>query len=183
MRQVINPLTAYQMVHITEGVIQRGTAVVLRDLDRPMMGKTGTTNGPTDVWFVGGTPQFIGGLYLGYDTPSNLGGYAQGGRISAPIFKEFAAKAYDGLEKLPFRAPAGIRMVRIDRASGRPVYGTFPTDSDPKAAVIWEAFKPESEPRRAARHAGPAPTVTAAPVRKAPEPRDSEFLQKEGGIY
>jgi penicillin-binding protein 1A len=183
MRQVLNPLTAYQMVHITEGVIQRGTAVVLRDLDRPMMGKTGTTTGPTDVWFVGGTPQFIGGLYLGYDTPSNLGGYAQGGRISAPIFKEFAAKAYDGLEKLPFRAPAGIRMVRIDRASGRPVYGTFPTDTDPKAAVIWEAFKPESEPRRAARHAGPAPVATAAPVRKAPEPRDSDFLQKEGGIY
>jgi len=73
-------------------------------------------------------------------------------------------------------------MVRIDRASGRPVFGTFPTDVDPKAGVIWEAFKPESEPRRARRR-GPAPvaTATAAPTRAAP--RDSDFLQREGGIY
>ncbi len=115
-RQVVDPLSAYQIVHITEGVIQRGTATVLRDLNRPMMGKTGTTSGPTDVWFVGGTPQMIGGLYLGYDTPSNLGGYAQGGVIAAPIFKEFAIPAFAGMEKIPFTAPAGIRMVRIDRA-------------------------------------------------------------------
>ncbi|NWM24974.1 penicillin-binding protein, partial [Escherichia coli] len=77
-KQVLDALSAYQMVHIAEGVVQRGTATVLRDLGRPMMGKTGTTSGPTDVWFVGGTPQMIGGLYIGYDTPTNLGGYAQG---------------------------------------------------------------------------------------------------------
>lgn len=185
MRQVIDAQTAFQMVHITEGVIQRGTATTLRDLDRPMFGKTGTNNGPTDVWFIGGTPQFVGGLYIGYDTPRNLGGYAQGGTLAAPIFKQFAVKAYEGLEKLPFRAPAGIRMVRIDRASGRPVYGTFPTGGDPKPAVIWEAFKPESEPRRAARHAGPAaaPTAAAADAAKPAAARDSDFLQKQGGIY
>ena len=61
-KQVIDALSAYQMVHIAEGVVQRGTATVLRDMNRPMMGKTGTTSGPTDVWFVGGTPQMIGGL-------------------------------------------------------------------------------------------------------------------------
>ncbi len=183
-RQVIDAMTAYQMVHITEGVIQRGTAVVLRDLDRPMFGKTGTTTGPTDVWFVGGTPQFVGGLYVGYDTPTNLGGSAQGGTFAAPIFKAFAVKAYEGLEKLPFRAPAGIRMVRIDRGSGRPVYGTFPTDTDPKAGVIWEAFKPQSEPRRAIRRNGPAPTAArTAAAKRTDTPRDSDFLQREGGIY
>ncbi|WP_203310110.1 penicillin-binding protein 1A [Sphingomonas beigongshangi] len=182
-RQAIDAMTAYQMVHITEGVIQRGTATVLRDLDRPMMGKTGTTTGPTDVWFIGGTPQFIGGLYLGYDSPRRLGA-AEGGTVAAPIFKEFAVKAYEGLDKLPFRAAPGIRMVRIDRASGRPVYGTFPTDTDPKPAVIWEAFKPESEPRRAARHAGPTPAAAATPsAAKTQAPRDSDFLQREGGIY
>src|SRR3546814_2202696 len=68
-RQAVDPLTAYQMVLITEGVVERGTARTLRDLGRPMMGKTGTTTGPTDVWFIGGTPQMIGGLYLGYDNP------------------------------------------------------------------------------------------------------------------
>ncbi len=183
-RQVLDAMTAYQMVHITEGVVQRGTAVTLRDLDRPMFGKTGTNNGPTDVWFVGGTPQFVGGLYIGYDTPRNLGGAAQGGTLAAPIFKQFAVKAYEGMEKLPFRAPAGIRMVRIDRASGRPVYGTWPSMSDPKPAVIWEAFKPESEPRRAARHAGPlAPVVTKPVAPRAKAPSDSDFLQSQGGIY
>jgi penicillin-binding protein 1A len=184
-RQVLDAMTAYQMVHITEGVVQRGTAVTLRDLDRPMFGKTGTNSGPTDVWFIGGTPQFVGGLYIGYDTPRNLGGAAQGGTLAAPIFKQFAVKAYDGLEKLPFRAPAGIRMVRIDRASGRPVYGAWPDTSDPKASVIWEAFKPESEPRRAARRAGPAPVTaaTTAAAKKADAPRDSDFLQRQGGIY
>jgi penicillin-binding protein 1A len=184
-RQVLDAMTAYQMVHITEGVVQRGTAVTLRDLDRPMFGKTGTNNGPTDVWFVGGTPQFVGGLYIGFDTPKNLGGAAQGGTLAAPIFKQFATKAYEDLPKLPFRAPAGIRMVRIDRGSGRPVYGTWPDTSDPKPAVIWEAFKPESEPRRAARRSDVAPTAAAATtaVKKAEAPRDSDFLQRQGGIY
>jgi penicillin-binding protein 1A len=184
-RQVIDPLTAYQMVHITEGVIQRGTATVLRDLDRPMFGKTGTSSGPHDVWFIGGTPHFIGGLYIGYDAPRSLGGYAQGGTLAAPIFKQFAAKAYEGLEKLPFRAPAGIRMVRIDRGSGRPVYGGWPNDADPLSPVIWEAFKPESEPRRHARRTGRAPAAAAAPTATARPrtPADSDFLQREGGIY
>jgi len=181
MRQAIDPVTAYQMVHITEGVIQRGTATTLRDLDRPMFGKTGTTTGPTDVWFIGGTPQFIGGLYLGYDTPRRLGA-AEGGTVAAPIFKQFAAKAYEGLDKVPFRAPAGTRLVRIDRMSGRPVFGGWPSDADPKAAVIWEAFKPESEPRRAARRSA-APRAAPAAAPRAPAPRDSDFLQREGGIY
>ena len=183
-KQVVDAMSAYQMVHIAEGVIQRGTATVLRDLDRPMFGKTGTNSGPTDVWFIGGTPQMIGGVYIGYDTPSNLGGYAQGGTIAAPIFKEFALKAYDGMEKIPFRAPEGIRMVRIDRASGKPVFGAWPT-TDPKAAVIWEAFKPESEPRRAARRddEDADKPKEAKPVERQEAPKDNDFLQREGGIY
>jgi penicillin-binding protein 1A len=174
-------------------VIQRGTATVLRDLDRPMFGKTGTNTGPTDVWFIGGTPQMIAGVYIGYDIPHSLGGAAQGGTIAAPIFKQWAVKAYEGMDKLPFRAPAGVRMVRIDRASGKPVFGTWPT-ADPKAAVIWEAFKPESEPRRAIRRPGvaadPAAAVAAAKAReekaaaaRTEQRRDSDFLQREGGIY
>lgn len=185
-RQVLDAMSAYQMVHITEGVIQRGTATILRDLDRPIMGKTGTSSGPRDVWFIGGTPQMIAGLYIGYDTPTNLGGYAQGGTLAAPIFKQFAQKAYEGLDVLPFTAPAGIRMVRIDRASGRRVYGAWP-GNDPKAGVIWEAFKPESEPRRRARRseeeaAAPKAEATRKAVRRE-GPRDSDFLQREGGIY
>ncbi|MDQ2878437.1 MAG: transglycosylase domain-containing protein [Pseudomonadota bacterium] len=183
-KQVLSAMSAYQMIHIAEGVILRGTAVVLRDLNRPMFGKTGTNTGPKDVWFIGGTPQMIGGVYIGYDTPVNLGGYAQGGTLAAPIFKEWAIKAYADLPKVPFRAPEGIRMVRIDRASGKPVFGTWPS-TDPLSPVIWEAFKPESEPRRAARHeeqAVVAPTQ-AKPVPPKEAPKDSDFLQRQGGIY
>jgi penicillin-binding protein 1A len=184
-KQVVDAMSAYQMVHIAEGVIQRGTATILRDLNRPMFGKTGTNSGPTDVWFIGGTPQLIGGIYMGYDTPSPLGGYAQGGTLAAPIFKQFALKAYEGMEKIPFRAPPGIHMVRIDRASGKPVFGAWPSD-DPLASVIWEAFKPETETRRAAARtdvpAVAAPKV-AAPTVKKEGAKDSDFLQREGGIY
>ncbi|UVO51667.1 transglycosylase domain-containing protein [Sphingomonas sp. SUN019] len=182
-KQVMDAMSAFQMVHITEGVIQRGTATVLRDLGRPIFGKTGTNNGPTDVWFIGGTPQMVGGLYIGYDSPQNLGGYAQGGTLAAPIWKAFAVKAFEGMPVLPFRAPPGIRMVRIDRASGRPVYAGWPAFDDVKPGIIWEAFKPQSEARRASRRRGPEPTASATAAPKAAAPVDSDFLQRQGGIY
>ena len=150
-RQLVDPMAAFQMVHIMEGVIQRGTAVVLRDLDRPLFGKTGTTSGPTNVWFVGGTPDIVAGVYMGYDQPKSMGGYAQGGRIAAPIFKQWAKIALLGQPKTPFVAPPGIRWVRVDRASGKRVFGVFPTADDPKPSVIWEAFQPQTEPSRSYR--------------------------------
>jgi penicillin-binding protein 1A len=144
-RQLVDPMAAFQMVHVMEGVIIRGTATVLRDLNRPLFGKTGTTNGPTNVWFVGGTPDIVAGVYLGYDQPRPMGHAAQGGRISAPIWKQWALTALKDVPKVPFVAPPGIRWVRIDRASGKPVYGAFPTSEDPKSPVIWEAFQPQTE--------------------------------------
>jgi penicillin-binding protein 1A len=138
------------MVHVMEGVIIRGTATVLRDLNRPLFGKTGTTNGPTNVWFVGGTPDIVAGVYLGYDNPRPLGGWAQGGRISAPIWKQWALTALADQPKVPFDAPPGIRWIRIDRATGKPVFGEFPTKEEPDSPVIWEAFQPQTEAKRAA---------------------------------
>ncbi|HZF44941.1 MAG TPA: transglycosylase domain-containing protein, partial [Sphingomonadaceae bacterium] len=148
-KQVLDPRTAFQVVHMLEGVVQRGTAVVLRDLNLPLFGKTGTTNGPTNVWFVGGSPDIVAGVYMGFDKPRNMGGYAQGGTIAAPIFKQFVNESRDRWNGRPFVAPAGIRMVRIDRATGRRIFVAWPT-ADPKSSVIWEAFKPDTEPRRAA---------------------------------
>ena len=173
--QAIGAQSAYQMVHIMEGVIERGTATVLYDLDRPLFGKTGTTNGPTNVWFVGGTPDLVAGVYLGYDRPRSLGGAAQGGRIAAPVFKDFAKAVLADAPRTPFLAPEGLRLVRIDRRSGKRVYGVWP-GNDPKPAVIWEAFKPESEPRRVVK----ADTSIGGPraVRS-----DTDFLENEGGIY
>ena len=116
-----------------------------------MFGKTGTTSGPTNVWFIGGTPDVVAGVYIGYDQPRPMGHGAQGGRVAAPIFKQFAQVAFRDMPKVPFVAPPGIRMVRIDRATGKRVFGSFPTTVDPKSSVIWEAFQPETEPRRSFR--------------------------------
>jgi len=184
-RQVMNPMTAYQVVHITEGVIQRGTATVLADMKRPLFGKTGTTNGPTNVWFVGGSPELVAGVYIGYDRPRSLGGWAQGGRIAAPIWKAAMTPILETMPKTPFVAPAGIRMVPIDRRSGKRVYGAWPSN-EPKAAVIWEAFKPESEPRRSIRKEEAEAQAKVADQRAASATRrrtDADFLEGQGGIY
>ncbi len=169
-RQLIDPMAAFQMVHVLEGVVERGTATSLRDLDRPLFGKTGTTSGPTNVWFVGGTPDIVAGVYLGFDQPRSLGGYAQGGRIAAPIFKQWAKIALESQPKTPFVAPAGIRWVRVDRASGKKVFGTFPTSEDARSSVIWEAFQPQTEPRRAYRHSQARAGEEEGQERPAPRP-------------
>lgn len=200
-KQLMNPMTAYQMVNILEGVITRGTAQNLRSLDRPLFGKTGTASGPTNVWFVGGSPDMVAGVYMGFDQPKNMGGYAQGGTLAAPIFKQFAQKAMAGMPKTPFVAPRGVRMVKVDRKSGKRVFGGWPSD-DPKAAVIWDVFKPETEPRRsirkeellarleakkaqleAARIAAQNRAFDSSLNSSGPARNDNEFLQEEGGIY
>ncbi|MBO9574263.1 MAG: transglycosylase domain-containing protein [Sphingobium sp.] len=186
-RQLMNPMTAYQVVHITEGVIQRGTATVLRDLNRPLFGKTGTTSGPTNVWFIGGSPDIVGGLYLGYDQPRNLGGYAQGGTMAAPIWKEAMGPILQDMPKTPFVAPPGIRMVRIERRTGKRIFGGGWPASDPLTAIIWEAFKPETEPRRTIRseemaddEAGRREEAARAAQR---EQQSRDFAGEQGGIY
>jgi penicillin-binding protein 1A len=175
-KQAIDARTAFQIVHLMEGVVQRGTAIRLRAMDRPLAGKTGTTSGPTNVWFVGGTPDLVAGLYLGYDKPRNLGGYAQGGTIAVPIWEQFGKVVLADAPKLPFVIPPGIRMVKIDRRSGKRVYGGTPS-TEKQASVIWEAFKPESEPRRT----GAVAKVDPNARRKVRS--DADFLQNEGGIY
>lgn len=149
-RQVMDPGTAFQVAHMLEGVVTRGTAYVLRDLGIPFFGKTGTTSGPTNVWFVGGTQSLVAGVYMGFDQPRSLGGYAQGGSMAAPIIKQVVLKTKPRWGSLPFVAPYGIRMVRIDRITGKRVFSGEPGD-DPKSSVIWEAFKADTEPMRSTR--------------------------------
>ncbi len=180
--QAMDARTAYQVVHMLEGVVERGTAVALSRLNRPMFGKTGTNNGPTNVWFVGGTQDIVAGFYMGYDQPRKMGGYAQGGTLAAPAVRQFFELALDKDEPSPpFRIAPGVRMVRIDRRSGRKVYGAWP-GSGPKPAVIWEAFKPENEPRRVLAKA--VDNFARNPASERREVKsDADFLQQEGGIY
>lgn len=195
-KQVLDPRTAYQVVHMLEGVVQRGTATRLRDLGLPLFGKTGTTSGPTNVWFVGGAQNLVGGVYIGYDQPRSLGGYAQGGTFAAPIMKQFIETTKPRWSRVPFAAPAGVYMVKVDRISGKKVFAGSP-GSDPKAAIIWEAFKAETEPDRATRRdelASQRDQILAA-VRRATQARTRQddsgaqggqqrnFAEEQGGVY
>src|SRR5512139_4059906 len=112
--QVLDSLTAYQVTSMLEGVVQGGTASVMREVGKPIARKTGTTSDGKDVWFIGFSPDLVVGLYLGYDKPRSLGRSAQGGRIAAPIAKDFMKLALADKPPTPFKVPPGIRLVRID---------------------------------------------------------------------
>ncbi len=137
--QVLDPMTAYQITSMMEGVVKRGTAVTVSELNRPIAGKTGTTNDEKDVWFVGFTPNLVVGVYLGYDTPRPMGRGSTGGGLAAPVFKEFLAAALEDQRPVEFRVPEGMSLIKINRKTGmRAVEGG--------GDVIVEAFKPGTGP-------------------------------------
>jgi len=192
--QAMDPRTAFQTMHMLEGVVSRGTATVLNGLGLPLFGKTGTTTGPKDVWFVGGTQRMVAGVYVGFDTPRNMGGYAFGGTIAAPIIKDLIENSRDRWSDLPAIAPEGIRMVRVDRRTGKRVLDGW-SSGDPRSDVIWEAFKPNTEPERSTRQdeiAAKRDEILAL-VRESRRASDgpadsgngepSDFVEEQGGIY
>jgi len=138
-QQVLEPATAYQMVSMLEGVVNRGTGTAVKAVGKPLAGKTGTTNEGRDVWFMGFSPDLVAGVYLGFDQPRSLGEKATGGRYSAPIFRDFMMEALKNEPATPFRVPPGIRLVRVD-------YYTGERAAPGAGKVIWEAFKPGTEP-------------------------------------
>ena len=115
---IIDPRLAYQITSMMEGVIKRGTAKKLKELDVPIAGKTGTTNQNKDAWFIGYTPDLVIGVYVGFDQPKSLGYKQTGSSVAVPIFNEFAKKIKINKNKKPFRIPSGISFVRIDPKSG-----------------------------------------------------------------
>ena len=115
---IVDPRLAYQITSMMEGVIKRGTAKKLKDLDVPIAGKTGTTNQNKDAWFIGYTPDLVIGVYVGYDQPKSLGYKQTGSSVAVPIFKNFAKKIKINKNKKPFRIPSGISFVRIDPSNG-----------------------------------------------------------------
>jgi penicillin-binding protein 1A len=117
--QIFSPETAYQMTSILEGVVQRGTGKKLKNLKLDIAGKTGTTNGNTDAWFIGFTSKLAIGVYVGSDNPKPLGRYETGSKTALPIFKKFIKKAIKKDEARPFKVADNILMMVIDPVTGR----------------------------------------------------------------
>jgi len=139
--EVIDSVTAYQIVHMLEGAVQGGTGTALRSLGRPLAGKTGTTNDFRDAWFVGFGPDLVVAVYVGFDTPYKLGRGEAGGRVAAPIVRDFLEPVLENYPVAPFRVPEGVRLVPINHVTGEPgILG--------QPGVILEAFRPGTEPSR-----------------------------------
>ena len=137
--QVLDPRTAYQMVSILEGVVQRGTGVTIRAVGKPLAGKTGTSSDYRDAWFIGFSPDLAVGVYIGFDDFRSLGGGEAGALAAAPVFREFMREALADKPATPFRIPQGIVLSAVDARQGYPVSQGTP-------GSILEAFKPGTEP-------------------------------------
>lgn len=162
-QQIVDPMSAYQITSMLEGVALRGTgAIVHKTVGKPLAGKTGTTNDEKDAWFIGFSPDIAMGVFIGYDNPKPMGRTAFGGVVAAPIFADFMKLALKDKPAIPFRSPPNISMVLVNRHTGQ---RTGREDPD----AIEEYFKPGTEPGEGypvAQSEEPAPTVWgAAPAR------------------
>ncbi len=117
--EIFSPETAFQMTSILEGVVKRGTAKKLKDLNLNIAGKTGTTNKNTDTWFIGFTSNLLVGVYVGSDNPVPLGKYETGSKTALPIFKSFISDSVNKYEARPFKAAKGTVMMVVDPLTGQ----------------------------------------------------------------
>jgi penicillin-binding protein 1A len=164
--QIADARSAYQIVSMLQGVVERGTGRRVKAVGKPLAGKTGTTNESFDTWFMGFSPDLAAGAFVGFDEPQTLGRRETGASVAAPIFRDFIKEALDGKPAIPFRVPPGIRLVRVNVATGLPA---SPGDKN----VILEAFRPGTEP------SGPGPVVDGSSVIPARGVPDAA----PGGLY
>ena len=135
--QVIDPITAYQMVSMLQGVVLRGTGRKINSLNRPLAGKTGTTNNNKDAWFIGFSPTLVVGVYVGFDKPKSLGNGETGSSVAVPIFKKYMERILINKPKTPFRVPSGVSFVKIDPETGLPT-----TNQNGIIEVFREGYEP-----------------------------------------
>jgi len=167
--RVIDAMTAYQMVSILEGVVKRGTGYRAKEVGKPLGGKTGTTNEERDAWFVGFAPDLAAGVFVGFDNPKPMGRGETGGGVASPIFTEFMKMALSDKAAVPFRAPEGIKLIRVNAKTGLRA-------QEGDENVIMEAFKPGNEP--------PDPfSYVGYPSAFTPGAEDETRSPEAGGLY
>ena len=138
-KQVLDPVTAYQIVSILEGVVQRGTGTTIRSVGKPIAAKTGTTNDQFDAWTMGFSPDLVAGVWIGFDTPRDMGNGESGGRVAAPIFRDFMLAALKDRPAVSFRVPDSVEHVEVDADTG--------CQPGPETRlIITEAFRPGTAP-------------------------------------
>ncbi len=139
-KKVIDMSTAYIMTNIMESVVKSGTGRRVRALKRPVAGKTGTTNNLMDAWFMGYTPRYTTGVWVGLDQKAPLGKGETGSRAASPIWLDYMQNALKGKPTLTFNVPEGIVFAKIDAKTG-----LLPIEESEK--TIFECFKEGTIPR------------------------------------
>ncbi|MBV9687247.1 MAG: penicillin-binding protein 1A, partial [Alphaproteobacteria bacterium] len=154
---VADPASAFQIVTMMQGVVQRGTGVAVKAVGKPVAGKTGTSNDFRDAWFIGFTPDLVAGVYIGFDDPDSLGEDETGGHIAAPVFRDFMMAALKDAPATAFHTPPGMRLYRVNPATGLAASG---------GQAIYEGYKPGTEPGTN-RHLGLQGPPDETPIRSS----------------
>jgi penicillin-binding protein 1A len=176
--QVLDAMTAYQITSMLEGVVNAGTAIALKEVGKPIAGKTGTTNEAKDAWFVGFSPDVAVAIYMGYDKPRPLGrgNAATGGHLAAPIARDFFKLALADKPPTPFKIPAGIKLIRVVSKTG------MRAGPGETAGTILEAFKPGTAPPDNSYVADADSNRTLIPQGASPD-AGSIMRPGTGGLY
>jgi len=166
--QLIDPITAYQIQTMLEGVVLRGTATQANVLGRPIGGKTGTTNDFRSAWFMGFSPQIVVGVFVGYDDNRSLGKGETGAVAALPVFIEFMQEALKGYPVMDFKAPPGTKFANVG-----PNREAFRPGTEPQArALAVSAPGVGAKPFAITPAAPPTPADTPKPAAAAKPPAD-----------
>ena len=138
--EVISKETAYLITNMMEDVIQKGTGQAAKVIGRPIAGKTGTTDEFINAWFIGGAPNLVTGIYVGFDDRRSLGETESGAHAALPIWINFMQKALKPLPVMAFTIPEGITFVKVD-----PATGLLEGEQEGEASTV-ELFAKGSEP-------------------------------------
>lgn len=193
VQEVMDPQTAYVLTHMLEGVVDRGTARALSDLDIDIAGKTGTTNDYSNAWFIGFTPNYTLLIWVGYDTPHSMGRGMAGDKVAVPIWKELAK---EGLTEGwlatgdRFAVPSGVSFAWVDRTTGRRILDETPggmkaafvaggaeesesaTSEDPISSLPWYQQRAFYQGRPGEKMPEDTPPGAEDPPSEAPPPED-----------
>lgn len=164
-KKILSDETAFIMANMMKGVVERGTAQIVKQLGRPVAGKTGTTSDQMDSWFIGYTPEWVAGIWVGFDQKQNIGKMETGGRVAAPVFLYFMQDFLKDEPDFDFEIPNGVIPQTVNINTGQPT-----TAADPSA--FTEYFKSGSEPND---EPVPAPTPAVSPPANKDYLRSNEF--------
>jgi penicillin-binding protein 1A len=194
--QALKPETAYVVASMMQSVVEEGTAIAAKKLKRKLAGKTGTSNGGRDAWFVGFTPDLIAGVWVGFDDMRAVGRGETGAKAALPIWIDLMKVALKNRGQKTFKQPPGVVVARVDRKSGKLaapgeadsetfdevfVQGTVPTEiataageADPSTFVV-ESMDDE------ANAAKPADGVAKDPKSGGKKPKDVDSDEAAAG--